>query len=281
MPVPRVSVLLATYRPRPDWLQQAIASVLAQTFRDYELLVLDDSNLPSVNAIANSYKDSRIRYLVGPGKGPGYNHSFGIHQARAPLISIINHDDAWAPSLLESLFKAYASVPGAVIAFSDHSVMNESGQVDDSRSDRVTKEWKRDSLVEGIHQPFQRLALVDGAVCLCVSGLFSREIAVDLDPRSDRYYDRYLAYLLSRDGHAAVYVPERLASWRESSENLTSRRSVRASVTRLWLAWQFFSDPRLSHLRRALGSDLLHSLRGVIGALRDLPMRLTKRADVS
>jgi hypothetical protein len=259
---------MATYRPRSDWLRQAIESVLAQTFTDFELLVLDDSWLPSVLGIARSYGDERIRYLPGPGKGPGHNHAFGIGEAAAPLLSIINHDDAWEPTMLERLVEAYCSVPNAVLAFADEWVMDESGVVDPERSDALSLQWKRTSLAPGVHQSFGQIALLDGAVDLAQAAVFCRDVAVDLDPRSGRFYDRYLAYLLARTGRPAVYVPERLAIWRESSLNLTSNRSIESSLAKLWMSWRFFSDPALAELRRPLSKELLDSARGVLGSAR-------------
>jgi glycosyltransferase involved in cell wall biosynthesis len=262
--------LLATHHPRPDWLRHAIESVLAQSFADFELLVLDDSCSPSVDAITGSYTDARIRYLPGPGKGPGHNHAFGISEAAGPLVSIINHDDSWEPTMLERLLEAYRSVPNAVLAFADHSVMDESGIVDSARSDALSLQWGRTSLAPGVHQPFSRIALIDGAVGVAVAAVFCRDVAANLDPRSGRYYDRYLAYLLARTGRPAVYVPQRLAIWRESSSNLTSNRSVKSSLARLWMSWRFFNDAALADLRRPLGKEILNGALGVLGSARSV-----------
>jgi len=266
VPSPQVSVLLATFAPRPEWLRQAVESVRAQTFTDFELLVLDDSRLSSVHQIATSYQDSRIRYLAGPGKGPGANHAYGIGEATAPLVSIINHDDAWEPTMLERLVEAFRSVPDAVLAFGDHWVMDESGLVDPVRSDELSLHWKRVFLAPGAHQPFDRLALVDGSVAVAQVAVFCRDVAAHLDPRSGQVYDRYIAYLLARTGRPAVYVPERLAIWRQSSTNLTTERSPRGSLAHFRLAWRLFGDPALAHLRGPLAMGLLHTARGVLGS---------------
>lgn len=268
MPSREVSALLATYRPRSEWLRQAIESVLAQTFTEYELLVLDDSRLPSVYEIVRSYNDGRIRYLPGPGKGPGYNHAFGIGASAAPLLSIINHDDAWEPTMLERLVGAIRSVPNAVLAFADESVMDESGMIDPARSDALSLQWKRTSLAPGVHQPFARIALIDGSVPIAQAAVFCRNVAADLDPRSGQSYDRYMAYLLARTGRPAIYVPERLAAWRESASNLTSQRSIKDSLARFRMIWRFYRDPALVDLRRPLSKDLLQSARGVLGSGR-------------
>lgn len=270
MSSPKVSVLLTTYKPRSDWLDQAITSVIAQTFTDFELLVLDDSRLPAVQRIAMAYRDKRIQYLSGPSRGPSYNHAFGIERAAAPELAIINHDDAWEPTMLERLMGAYHSVPNVVLAFCDHSVMDESGVVDPARSDALSTQWGRASLSPGIHQPFGEIALVKGSVALAQAAVFCRDVAADLDPRSGRFYDRYLAYLLARTGRPAIYVPERLAAWRDSSLNMTSTRSMGSSLARLRMTWQFVRDPALADIRRPLSNELMRSARGVLGAGRSV-----------
>lgn len=267
MSSPEVSALLATYRARPEWLRRAIESVLAQTFTDFELLVLDDGGSPTVKKISASYADQRIRYVQGPGKGPGANHALGIKCAVAPLVAIINHDDAWEPTMLEHLLIAYKSVENAVLAFADHSVMDESGLVSLARSHELSRQWKRTSLTPGVHEPFDRIALLDGSIPLAQAAVFSREIAIDLDPRMGQVYDRYLTYLLARTGRPAVYVPERLAIWRESAANLTANRSMGGSVAQLRLNWRLFRDPVLAGLRPSLRRELTYSARGVVSSL--------------
>lgn len=264
---PEVSVLLATYKANPEWLRKAIDSVRAQTFTDFELLVLDDDHSAAVRKMVSLYRDRRIRYLPGPGKGPGANHAYGICQATAPLLSILNHDDAWEPTMLQTLLGAYRSVPDVVLAFSDHFVMNEAGEIDPARSDELSLQWKRTSLAPGIHQPFYRIALLDGSVALAQSAVFSWAAVTDLDPRSGQVYDRYLTYLLARTGRPAIYVPERLSAWRESQSNLTSKRSLEGSIEHWRLSWRLLIDPALADLRGPMVKGLARSTLGVIGSV--------------
>lgn len=261
----RLSVLLATYNPREDWLRQAIESALSQTVTSFELLICDDSRDSDVGTIASSYSDDRIRTLRGPRRGPGYNHLFAIRKARAPLLSILNHDDAWMPTLAERLLEAYSSAPDVVLAFSDHAVMDERGLVSQSRSDAVSAQWHRTFLSAGRHAPFARLGLIDGAIPLAQAAIFPRHLAIALDPRSDKAYDRYLTYLLARTRSGAVYVPERLAIWRETSSNLTSDRSIGSGIAHLRMTCKFLADPALAELRGELASELARGCRSLMG----------------
>lgn len=267
---PLVSVLLATYRPRPEWLRAAVESVLRQTHGEFELLVLDDEQARSTRDLVKSYGDARIRYLPGPQRGPAANHCFGIDSSSALLVSVINHDDTWEPMLLERLLSAYSAAPGVVLAFSDHWVMDERGVVDETRTDLVSRQWGRANLKAGLHQPFDHLGLCLGAVALAQAAVFARAPLEGKLPRyPGRAYDRYLVYLLARTGLGAVYVPERLARWRTSSSSLTSQRSFPASLSHLRLHWALYRDPALSVSRPCLRRKLAASGRSVFStALR-------------
>jgi glycosyltransferase involved in cell wall biosynthesis len=276
MQSPQVSVLLATYRPVYDWLREAIDSVRAQTFSDFELLILDDDRSAGVHRTADSFSDRRIRYLPGPRRGPAYNHLFGIQEARASLVSIINHDDFWEPLLLERLLEAYRAVPDAVLAFADHWVMDEAGVIDPDRSNLASEYWKRASLSSGVHQPFDRVALVHHSVALAQAAVFARDIAAQLDPRSGRWYDWHLTYLLARTGRPAVYVPERLAAWRASREGLTANRSLAGAVAYVRVSWQMYRDPALKDLRRPLAGELVSGVRLLLASFADLARKGTR-----
>lgn len=267
---PQVSVLLKSFRSNPEWLVDAIDSVRGQTFGDFELLVLDDSHSSQVCELVASYHDHRIHYVRGPGKGPGYNQLYGLMQAKAPVIANIDHDDLWHPGMLKRLVTAYRSVPDVVLAFADHWILREDGTIDRERSTANSKQWRRTGLRSGVHQPFHRLALVDGSVPLAQAALFSRDVAMTLDPRVGQTWDRYVTYLLARTGRPAIYVPERLAAWRASTVNLTHSRTVHGAVADFRMRWYLYRDPVMKCLRGELLKAVIRSGRGVLGAIRHL-----------
>jgi glycosyltransferase involved in cell wall biosynthesis len=95
-----VSVVMAAYNSG-EHLAEAVDSVLAQTFTDFELIIIDDGSTDDTAAILNSYGDRRIVRLVNERNlGPAGTCSRGLHEARGEYVANIDADDVWEPSLL-------------------------------------------------------------------------------------------------------------------------------------------------------------------------------------
>lgn len=117
-PNPKVTVLISTYN-RPDYLKDAIGSVVDQAMTDWELLVINDGGV-DVGSIAESFNDPRIQYFhreKNQGKAACCN--FGLEQARGEYIAYIDDDDRWYPCHLELLSEALDKNSEVDVAYSD------------------------------------------------------------------------------------------------------------------------------------------------------------------
>jgi len=98
---PLVSVVIPVYN-RAHLLGRAIRSVLAQTFVDLELLVVDDGSSDGPADVVGSFGDPRLRLVRLPRRGgAGCARNVGIGQARGDLVAFLDSDDEWLPSKLE------------------------------------------------------------------------------------------------------------------------------------------------------------------------------------
>jgi glycosyltransferase involved in cell wall biosynthesis len=107
---PEVSVILPTYN-RAGTLGRAIASVLAQTFKDFELIIIDDGSTDRTSPVVESFPDARIQAIRWPdNRGAACARNHGIQLARGRLIAFQDSDDAWRP---EKLARQVAVLEGA------------------------------------------------------------------------------------------------------------------------------------------------------------------------
>ena len=100
---PLISVIIPTYQ-RSDKLKIAIQSVLAQTFVNFEVLIMDDGSEDGTRDIVNSFKDHRIFYSWQKNTGgPASPRNNGIKIAKGEWIALLDDDDAWAENKLDEV----------------------------------------------------------------------------------------------------------------------------------------------------------------------------------
>ena len=100
--MPRVSVLMPIYKTNETHLREAIESILTQTFKDYEFLILDDCPDDDREEIVKSYKDERIKYSKNE-ENLGITRSRNklIDMAQGEYLAIFDHDDVSLPMRLQ------------------------------------------------------------------------------------------------------------------------------------------------------------------------------------
>jgi len=98
---PAVTVVIPTYN-RAHTVPRAIDSVLAQTYQDLELIVVDDGSTDDTAARVSRYEDSRVRYLQQPeNRGVSAARNRGMREAKGEFIAFLDSDDTWFPKKLE------------------------------------------------------------------------------------------------------------------------------------------------------------------------------------
>ncbi|MBF0486005.1 MAG: glycosyltransferase family 2 protein [Candidatus Omnitrophica bacterium] len=110
---PSVSVIMPTFR-RPELLNMAVTSVLAQTFTDFELCVIDDDPEASARLAMEKFHDRRISYSLNRGEGAAAARNTGLARARGQFIAFLDDDDVWKPDFLEKMTQALKVLPARV-----------------------------------------------------------------------------------------------------------------------------------------------------------------------
>jgi hypothetical protein len=110
--VPRFSVLMANYNNGP-YIEDAILSVVSQTFKDWELIIIDDASTDdSLERIGKYLGDARIR-LHAMERNEGYTKAviLGLTRVRSEVVGILDSDDALVPEAIEKVYTVYAGHP--------------------------------------------------------------------------------------------------------------------------------------------------------------------------
>jgi glycosyltransferase involved in cell wall biosynthesis len=94
---PLVSLVMPVWRPRRDWLLQAVRSALAQGDRELELIVVDDGNPEPLDELLAEVRDPALRLLRAPHGGPSQARNAGVEAARGRLIRFVDADDVYEP----------------------------------------------------------------------------------------------------------------------------------------------------------------------------------------
>ena len=97
---PSVSVVIPTYN-RSEFLRESVGSVLAQTFCDLELIVVDDGSSDDTYEVISSFSDPRIHYEYQENCGVSSARNLGVSRSCTPYLAFLDSDDVWLPDKLE------------------------------------------------------------------------------------------------------------------------------------------------------------------------------------
>ena len=98
---------------KEEYVAATLTAALAQSFADFELIVVDDGSADRSMAIVRGFDDPRIRILVQANAGPGRARNAGIAAARHDWIAFLDADDLWLPDHLDELDRIRSRHPEA------------------------------------------------------------------------------------------------------------------------------------------------------------------------
>lgn len=124
----QVSVIMPTFN-RAVYLPEAINSIIEQSFKDWELIVVDDGSNDSTDILMDYYcnKDKRIRYIKNDqNMGISYSRNKGVKNAKGKYIAVMDADDVASPNRLK---KSLKSLKDCDCVYSSYLQANENGKV--------------------------------------------------------------------------------------------------------------------------------------------------------
>lgn len=127
--IPEVSVVMPAYNAE-KYISESINSVVSQSFKNWELIIIDDGSVDQTAAIVKNFcqKDERIIYYHQRNKKQGLARNAGIERSRGALIAFLDADDIWLPEKLETMVGELKK-SGHDLLFSDTFILEESAGV--------------------------------------------------------------------------------------------------------------------------------------------------------
>lgn len=110
--VPAVSVIIPLYNKGP-YIARALNSILAQSFQDFEVIVVDDGSTDDGAAVVRGFAVHRIRLIQQENRGVSAARNRGIKAARAELVAFLDADDEWSPEHLRTIIRLRSNIPKA------------------------------------------------------------------------------------------------------------------------------------------------------------------------
>jgi glycosyltransferase involved in cell wall biosynthesis len=232
---PFVSVVIPTYN-RSQQVNAALESVLAQTYADIEIIVVDDGSTDATREIIQQLISQQadasksIRYFFQANQGPSVARNKGIELARGQWIAFLDSDDLWLPEKLELQVQALQQFKGECGAcFTDARLVNERGM--DTNSFRSF----------GIH--FDQTvgiasdALLSIAEAFCGFWLSTLFVRTDLARQIDGF-DPAISGPEDRDFYFRLALVTRLAYIYKPLVCIDRSASLPGSTNRPWDKWQ-------------------------------------------
>ena len=121
---PLVSIVIPAYNAA-EFIEKTLDSVDAQTFRDFEVVVIDDGSTDDTHAVANAYlsrKKMAGRCLRQPNGKIAAARNAGMRSARGAYIALLDHDDLWIPEKLEVVMEEFKRRPEAALICHNENV---------------------------------------------------------------------------------------------------------------------------------------------------------------
>ena len=237
-PSDQVSVIIPAFN-YAHFLPEAIGSVLAQTWTQFELIVVDDGSTDDTPGVCARQTDPRFRCVRQPNAGLSAARNTGVREARFPFVAFLDADDRWEPAFLATVLDEFRRLGPEFAAVGTASArMNGSGQL----------------LGAPRHNFLPTAELTAASFCLRNRPLSSsvvvrREVFAecgDFDTALRSSEDRDMWIRITARGHRFRYLGEPLAVIRRHPANMSKNapRMKRNSGLVLQRAWQAGAVPR-------------------------------------
>lgn len=128
--MPKVSVIIPVYNAE-RFIKETVESILAQTYQDFEIVVINDGSTDKSAEIIRSFDDKRIIYSYQKNQGLSIARNEAILKSNGEYIALLDQDDLWLPEKIEKQISLLDSSPEIGLVCSDCYVIDSQGKIMD------------------------------------------------------------------------------------------------------------------------------------------------------
>ena len=231
-----VSVIMPSYNTAP-FIAESIRSVLAQTYTDGELIIVDDASTDNTDEVVQNVileRSDRIHYIKNDqNRGAAYSRNRALREAKGKWIAFLDSDDLWVPDKLEKQI-AFMEGNGYAFCYTRYQEMDEAG--------------KPTGIVVGGPKRITKRGMFNYCWPGCLTVMYNREVVGDIqiaDIKKNNDYAMWLKIVRKAD---CYYLPENLALYRKRDGSISDHNYISL------VKWHY------KLYRKAEGMNRVHSL---------------------
>lgn len=272
MNMPKVSVVIPAYN-HERYVGAAVRSVLDQSFRDLELIVVDDGSTDRTGAVVQAISDPRLRYVRQANQDAFNAINNGLCEARGAFLAILNSDDLYLPARLERLVSE-SEKTGAQFLFTDVTPVDAGGN-DIPRGAHYWHIWHERNRAfykecGDLYTAFLRGNFMVGTSNVFMTRAVYEKVGGFASLRYLHDYDFIFRVLLAFPGKVRYLADEVLLKYRIHGDNTLKQGAVKAREEDIAVIRKYMlagiDEP--SRARAATGADRLMELERELADVR-------------
>lgn len=215
----KVSVIIPAYNTKQEYFKEAIESVINQTVKPYEIIIVDDgSDKPIIESFVREFSSKDNIKIVRNEKnmGIGFSRQRGVDEATGDYIAQLSSDDVWDEKFLETMMEVAKQQPNKIL-YSPYHLINEKSEIINTY-DSISYDDHEDFCIACLEFAYKNSMFVNFSTTFFPKQVFEK-VKFDADLR----FGEDLDFLLKSMKHFEYYFVKSILLKYRAVDNLTSR----------------------------------------------------------
>lgn len=223
----KISIIVTSYN-YSNFIEQTINSILAQTYTNFELIIVDDCSSDNSVEIIKNFKDDRIKFIQNEQNlGLAISIAKALKIATGEWIAFCESDDFWEKDCLEKRIQIVEKYPNLGVIFNDVEPFSTTNKIPETIQQN-SENLKKINFPTNV---FGKIAFYNIVQTFSAVMISRAEIAkLNLTPPDDRFLDWWLFIQLASDTDF-YYIPEKLTHWRLHENSYITKKKRKFTIS--------------------------------------------------